>query len=88
MSACKVSGIVAGAVQDKWTADDLAPIVNHTLEVFGPDRVMFGGDWPVCTKAATYKQWVEALKTIVKDRPAAEQRRLFHDNAVALYGLD
>ena len=56
---CKVSGIVASAEPGKWTADDLAPIVNHTLEAFGPDRVMFGGDWPVCTKAATYRQWVE-----------------------------
>jgi predicted TIM-barrel fold metal-dependent hydrolase len=83
----KVSGIVASANPDKWTADDLAPIVKHTLAVFGPDRVMFGGDWPVCTLAATYRQWVEALKAIVADRPPAEQRKLFHDNAVAFYGL-
>jgi L-fuconolactonase len=85
---CKVSGIVVNATPEKWTADDLAPVIKHTLSVFGPDRVMFGGDWPVCTKAATYKTWVEALKTIVKDRPAAEQRKLFHDNAVAFYGLE
>jgi predicted TIM-barrel fold metal-dependent hydrolase len=85
---CKVSGIVASARPGKWTADDLAPIVNHTLDVFGPERVMFGGDWPVCTLAATYKQWVEALRTIVKDRPEEEQRRLFHDNAVRVYGLE
>ena len=84
---CKVSGIVVNATPGKWTADDLAPVVRHTLAVFGPDRVMFGGDWPVCTKAATYRQWVEALKLIVKDRPAAAQRKLFHDNAVVVYGL-
>ena len=84
----KVSGIVVNATPGKWTADDLAPVVLHTLAVFGPDRVMFGGDWPVCTKAATYRQWVEALKMIVKDRAAAEQRKLFHDNAVAFYGLE
>jgi L-fuconolactonase len=84
---CKVSGIVASAKKGKWTADDLAPIVNHTLDVFGPDRVMFGGDWPVCTLAATYKQWVEALKEIVKERKKSEQRKLFHDNAVKFYGL-
>jgi predicted TIM-barrel fold metal-dependent hydrolase len=84
---CKVSGIVASARPEKWTADDLAPFIRHTLGVFGPDRVMFGGDWPVCTRAATYKQWVEALKTLVRDRGAAEQRKLFHDNAVAFYGL-
>jgi predicted TIM-barrel fold metal-dependent hydrolase len=84
---CKVSGIVASARPGKWTADDLAPIINHTLDAFGPDRVMFGGDWPVCTLAATYRQWVEALKHIVRNRKLADQRKLFHDNAVRFYGL-
>jgi L-fuconolactonase len=81
----KISGIVASAPPGKWTADDLAPIINHTMDVFGPDRVMFGGDWPVCTLAASYKQWVEALRTIVRDRKAEEQRKLFHDNAAKFY---
>jgi predicted TIM-barrel fold metal-dependent hydrolase len=84
---CKVSGIVASAKGGLWTSDDLAPIVNHVLDTFGPDRVMFGGDWPVCTLAATYQQWVTALKSIVKNRPEAEQRKLFHDNAVRFYRL-
>ena len=84
---CKVSGIVASAKPGAWSADDLAPIVNHTLDVFGPNRVMFGGDWPVCTLAATYRQWVEALKAIVKERKEEEQRKLFYDNAVKFYGL-
>jgi predicted TIM-barrel fold metal-dependent hydrolase len=84
---CKVSGIVASAAPGKWAPEDLAPIVDHTLEVFGPDRVMFGGDWPVCTLAATYRQWLEALRHIVKDRPKEQRRRLFHDNAVRFYGL-
>jgi len=85
---CKISGIVAGADPKSWKPSDLAPIINHTLEVFGPDRVMFGGDWPVCTLAATFKQWVEALKGIVSNRPVAEQRKLFYDNAVRFYGLE
>ncbi len=84
---CKVSGIVASARPKNWTADDLAPIINHTLQAFGPDRVMFGGDWPVCTLTATYRQWVQALQTIVRGRPAEEQRKLFHDNATRFYGL-
>jgi predicted TIM-barrel fold metal-dependent hydrolase len=83
---CKVSGIVVQA-RERWTPDDLAPVINHTLTTFGPERVMFAGDWPVCTRQATYRQWVEALRTIVHERPAAEQRRLFHDNAVRFYGL-
>ena len=44
------------------------------LEVFGPDRVMFGGDWPVCTLAATYAEWVAALKEIVKGRRPRNRR--------------
>ncbi|MCI0456933.1 MAG: amidohydrolase family protein [Gemmataceae bacterium] len=84
---CKVSGIVTSARPGCWTADDLAPFVNHTLDVFGPQRVLFGGDWPVCTLAATYRQWVAALGSIVASRPLAEQRQLFHDNAVKFYGL-
>jgi L-fuconolactonase len=84
----KVSGIVVNATPGKWTAADLAPIIKHTLDVFGPDRVMFGGDWPVCTKAATYRQWVEALKSLVYDRSVEEQQKLFHDNAVRFYGLE
>jgi predicted TIM-barrel fold metal-dependent hydrolase len=84
----KVSGIVVTATPERWTADDLAPIIKHTLEVFGPDRVMFGGDWPVCTKTATFKQWFQALAQIVAGRSADEQRKLFHDNAVRFYRLE
>ena len=48
---------------------------------------MFGSDWPVCTLAATYRQWVEALRQIIATRPPAEQSKLLHDNAVKFYGL-
>ncbi len=84
---CKISGIVASAKPGAWTADDLAPIVTHCAEVFGRDRVMFASDWPVCTLAATYRQWVEALKSIVHAWSEADQRKLFHDNAQRFYGL-
>jgi predicted TIM-barrel fold metal-dependent hydrolase len=83
---CKISGIVASAAEN-WKPADLAPIVNEVLEAFGPDRVMFAGDWPVCTLRASFRQWVEALQEIVAQRPLAERRKLFHDNAVKFYGL-
>ncbi len=86
-AVCKVSGIVASARGAPWSADDLAPIVDHVLDTFGPDRVMFGGDWPVCTLATSYRRWVEALRSIVAARPEADRRKLFHDNAVRVYGL-
>lgn len=84
---CKISGIVASAQPDHWQADDLAPFVNHCLDVFGPDRVMFGGDWPVCTLTATYRSWVEALAEIVSGRSEADQRKLFGENASKFYGV-
>jgi predicted TIM-barrel fold metal-dependent hydrolase len=83
----KVSGILASAKPGQWTADELAPIVRHTLDVFGGDRVIFGGDWPVCTLAGTLVQWVEALARILADQPIGQQRKLFHDNAARFYGL-
>jgi predicted TIM-barrel fold metal-dependent hydrolase len=85
---CKVSGIIAnGFKKGQWKADDLAPFVNAVLDTFGPDRVMFGGDWPVCTVGGTFAEWLSALRAIVAPRPEAEQRKLFHDNAEKCYGL-
>jgi len=83
---CKISGIVA-SVPPQWRADDLAPVINHCLDSFGPDRVVFGGDWPVCTKGATYRQWVEALRQVIRPRSQSQQRKLLAENAVKFYGL-
>lgn len=85
---CKISGIVARMEKGKWSADDLAPPVNHCLDTFGPDRVIFASDWPVCTRGATLRQWVTALKEIVRTRPEEERRKLFAENAIGFYGLD
>lgn len=84
---CKISGIVASARPYAWTPDDLAPIVNHCVESFGIDRVLFGGDWPVCTQAALLGQWIQALREIAHPWPESDQRKLFHDNALGVYGL-
>lgn len=83
---CKISGIVARA-KPGWTAADLAPTVNHCLDTFGPDRVIFGGDWPVCLMGASYGEWAAALREIIAERPDEDQRKLLHDNAVRFYGL-
>jgi L-fuconolactonase len=83
----KVSGIVASAKGRAWKPDDLAPVINHMIEAFGPDRVMFGGDWPVCTLGAPLRDWVNALSEVVHDRKAEDQRKLFHDNAARFYRL-
>lgn len=83
---CKISGIVARA-KESWTPDDLAPTVNACIDAFGEDRVVFGGDWPVCTLGASFAQWADALRGIISVRPEAVQRKLLHDNAYRVYRL-
>ena len=83
---CKISGIVARAETD-WNAQTLAPTVNTCLEAFGEDRVVFGGDWPVCTLGASLSQWIAALKEIVSTRPTVFQEKMFSINAKRLYQL-
>lgn len=83
---CKISGVVTGA-SENWTIEEIRPWVEHALTVFGFDRVMYGGDWPVVTLAAEYTQWVEALAEIVEGCSPDEKRKLFHDNAEKFYRL-
>lgn len=83
---CKISGIIA-RVTPGWSAATLAPTVNHCLDVFGPDRVVFGGDWPVCTLGASYHEWATTLREIIADRSERDQRKLLHDNAEQFYRL-
>jgi L-fuconolactonase len=83
---CKISGVVA-RVPSEWSAADLAPPVNHCLDAFGPERVVFGSDWPVCLLGAPLAMWVAALREIIADRPLEAQRALLAGNAVKFYGL-
>jgi L-fuconolactonase len=85
---CKISGLVDNVPGYPLTADDLAPALNHCLDAFGPERVVFASDWPVCLLGMPLRKWVELLKEVVAGRPKKEQRRLFHDNAVKFYDLD
>ena len=83
---CKISGIVVTAPEG-WKAADLAPNMLYCIDTFGEDRAYFAGDWPVCRLRATFAQWVAALKTIVKDRPIAAQKKLFAENAEKFYRI-
>jgi predicted TIM-barrel fold metal-dependent hydrolase len=85
--ACKISGIVASAKRGAWSADTLAPFVEHCRGAFGPDRLVFGTDWPVCTLVASPREWVEALQQIVAGWSLADRRKLLRDNAVRIYRL-
>jgi len=84
---CKLSGVVTEADHAHWQPADLRPYIDHVLSVFGPERVMFGSDWPVATLAARYEQWVQVLEEATAGLPAEAQRRLWHDNAQASYRL-
>ncbi|MFI6423606.1 amidohydrolase family protein [Promicromonospora sp. NPDC050880] len=61
----KVSGLVTEARWDDWQIGDLRPAVDHALETFGPDRLMFGSDWPVCLLAGGYDAWLEAARALL-----------------------
>jgi L-fuconolactonase len=84
---CKISGIIASVPKGNWGPEALAPIIDHCLDSFGPDRVMFASDWPVCTLGAPLRDWVRALREIVRARSEAEQRKLWGENAMRFYGL-
>ncbi len=84
--SCKISGIVVTAGPD-WEPGDLQEVVDFCLYSFGEDRICFGGDWPVSALKASYSQWLDALKWIVRDRSPEFKRKLFHDNASRIYKL-
>ncbi|MGA8182162.1 MAG: amidohydrolase family protein, partial [Terriglobia bacterium] len=62
--------------------------VEHVIECFGWDRVMFGSDWPVCTLAAPLRKWVEALKLLTNSAGEENQQKLFYENAARVYRLE
>lgn len=82
----KVSGIVNHA-KPGWTPEDLRPVVEHMIQSFGWNRVVWGSDRPVLTLNGTLTQWVTAVHEIVSGASADEQAALFHRNAEWVYGL-
>ncbi|HEV2834124.1 MAG TPA: amidohydrolase family protein [Pyrinomonadaceae bacterium] len=85
---CKLSGLVTEANWTGWTTDDLRPYVDYALELFGPERLMFGSDYPVCLLAASYKQVLESFQELLKDLTNAEREHVFASNAARFYRLN
>ena len=85
---CKVSGAVTEARPGHWSTDDLRPYIEHVLESFGEDRVLFGGDWPVVLNNSSYKGWVVALDEITSGMSTAALDKLWANNARRVYRLD
>lgn len=80
----KLSGLVAEADRAHWTAEDLRPFVETAVELFGPERLMFGSDWPVCELAASYVEVKDALTGIL----GGTHPELFAGTAIRVYGLE
>ena len=84
--ACKVSGLVAYAGSG-WTVADLRPWVEHVVDCFGFDRLLWGGDWPVCTLTSSLAQWAKASDDLFQTCSASEREKVFYKNAENLYRL-
>jgi predicted TIM-barrel fold metal-dependent hydrolase len=85
---CKLSGLVTESDPAAWTVDDLRPYAGTILHAFGPERLMFGPDWPVCLLAASYDQVISAAEELTAGLSGAEREAVFGGTAARAYGLE
>jgi L-fuconolactonase len=85
---CKVSGLVTEASWQHWQPADFRPYLDVAFEAFGPYRIMFGSDWPVCTLAGSYADIVGIILDYVQQLSAAEQAAVWSKTAARVYGLE
>jgi L-fuconolactonase len=86
--SCKLSGLVTEARWESWTTDDLRPYVQSALDLFGPKRMMFGSDHPVCLLAASYERVLDSFQEILKDFSDEDRAGVFANNATSFYRLN
>ena len=84
---CKFSGVVTEVRDESWSIDLIRPYWDTALDAFGPKRLMFGSDWPVCLLRAEHRQWLDTVKQLASELSAAEQADLFANNAIRAYHL-
>lgn len=84
---CKLSGVVTEADPRAWTVEQVRPYLQTVLEAFGPERVLFGSDWPVCLVACPYGRWLDIVRAALADFTAAEQAAILGGNASRAYRL-
>ena len=85
---CKLSGLMAYCAPGTASYDTVKPYVDHVLEVFGPKRMVWGGDWPVVNMGSSLPQWLEVTRQILDTLSADEARALAQGTAAELFGLD
>lgn len=86
--ACKISGITAYCAPGAADLDTLRPYIEHCIDCFGWDRVVWGSDWPVCNINSSIRDWMKISREAVAGESPADQEKLFRSNAVRLYGLN
>ena len=84
---CKISGLATEADYSNWTDEQLKPYIDVVLEAFGPRRLMFGSDWPVCLLAIEYGRWVKLVENSIAELSEGEQERIWVGTATEAYGL-
>lgn len=84
---CKISGLITEADWANWAPYQLAPYISHAVTAFGPRRVLYGSDWPVCELAASYGQVLTATRECLADLDSDDLDNVMHLNAVACYRL-
>lgn len=84
---CKLSGL-ANEHGPGWSADRLRPVFAHVLSVFGPDRLMWGSDWPVLDLAGDYANWFETARSLAAGLSQKENLSLFSGTAMRFYKLE
>lgn len=85
---CKLSGLVTEANHSAWKTDDLKPFVECALELFGPNRMLFGSDFPVCLLAATYDQVLDSFQELLKELNDEQRSKVFSENTRKFYRLN
>ncbi len=85
--SCKISGMVTEADYKLWTAEQLRPYFEAVLEAFGPSRLLFGSDWPVCLVATSYSNWLELVKNTISKYTREEQDLILYKNAQRIYNI-
>ena len=83
----KLSGMISEADWQNWKPKDLKPYIDRGIQLFGPDRVMFGSDWPVCLVAGSYSRVVEAVQECVANYSETDREKLFYQNAKKFYRI-
>jgi L-fuconolactonase len=84
---CKVSGLITEADWQRWKPEDVQPYLEVALEAFGPQRLMYGSDWPVCLVAGDYKRVKGLVTDFIARLSPAEQAAIMGGNATAFYKL-